>query len=114
MVTYTKLPEQFKNQWVEALRSGNYEQGRVYLYNKSYSGPATYCCLGVACSILGQKIPSDHFILGSSNPFFKYRSEFGLIPAELADDSITQIQLSKFNDRGATFNQIADWIENNL
>lgn len=38
---------EIKAQWVAALRSGDYKQGRSEL--KSYTG--YYCCLGVACDL---------------------------------------------------------------
>jgi hypothetical protein len=37
--------------WVDALRSGEYEQGKNYLL--SPDGKQRYCCLGVACEISG-------------------------------------------------------------
>lgn len=43
-----KLPEDFKKKWVDALRSGEFEQ----CHGKLHDGIG-YCCLGVACKILG-------------------------------------------------------------
>ena len=40
--------------WVEALRSGKYQQGREWLHNSS-----RYCCLGVACDISDQGVWND-------------------------------------------------------
>lgn len=41
-----------KRLWVEALRSGKYAQGTEVLRSKD----GKYCCLGVACVVLGRKI----------------------------------------------------------
>lgn len=38
-------------EWVNALRSGKYKQGRSYLRNNADE----YCCLGVACDIYDPK-----------------------------------------------------------
>lgn len=47
MTKTTKIEPEFKKKWLEALRSGKYEQGRLFLKNLS----GKYCCLGVACDI---------------------------------------------------------------
>lgn len=39
-----------RRKWLEALRSGDYQQGRQVLHNREAN---TYCCLGVACHIAG-------------------------------------------------------------
>jgi hypothetical protein len=44
-----KLPKEFTEKWLKALKSGKYEQGTEQLV----TGDNKYCCLGVACSILG-------------------------------------------------------------
>lgn len=38
--------------WLEALWSGDYEQGRGALMQQWLGGTFSYCCLGVACKIL--------------------------------------------------------------
>jgi hypothetical protein len=45
-------PEQleFRKRWVEALRSGNWKQGKYCL--RSVDG--SFCCLGVAAELLGR------------------------------------------------------------
>jgi len=42
---------EIKKQWVDALRSGKYKQGRDYLRNKRDE----FCCLGVLCDLYAQK-----------------------------------------------------------
>jgi len=37
--------------WVEALRSGEYRQGKGYLNRKNKRGQSLFCCLGVACEV---------------------------------------------------------------
>ena len=48
-----KLPADFKKQWLDALRSGKYQQTDGYLH----SGDG-FCCLGVACDIQSSSAPT--------------------------------------------------------
>lgn len=54
-----KLPKKFKNQWVKALRSGDYVQGHRTLAVKTGLNEAdptyAHCCIGVACRVVGIK-----------------------------------------------------------
>lgn len=40
-----------KTQWLEALRSGEYQQGRGELATMDANGKKTHCCLGVLCEL---------------------------------------------------------------
>lgn len=40
-----------KARWLEALRSGKYEQGAEVLAKGRYPNPVEYCCLGVHCYV---------------------------------------------------------------
>jgi hypothetical protein len=40
----------YRRQWIAALRSGKYDQYKGLLSNESYTA---FCCLGVACEVLG-------------------------------------------------------------
>lgn len=102
--------------WVEALRSGEFEQARCVLREKD-----RFCCLGVACELYrretgqGEWDDESHF-LGDAHTlpytvrdWLGLRSEVGGYSAvtpsgekNLADDH---------NDKGETFAQIADLIE---
>ena len=37
--------------WIEALRSGNYKQGRLRLHTVVRDNESRFCCLGVACDL---------------------------------------------------------------
>lgn len=112
-----KLPPDYKAKWIEALRSGRYAQGKNYLRVKD-----TYCCLGVLCDITGTEWKpmdgSDCYgskgWTGIPNPYECYPKE--IIPAMQQDvkDESLQWLLSRMNDDGKSFNEIADWIEENL
>lgn len=94
---------------VKALRSGEYEQAHGVLRLRD-----AFCCLGVACDIsgVGEWDVSDHYVTESARGY-------ALLPSEVIDwlgwnsDSglYRGSSLSRDNDMGATFNQIADNIE---
>jgi hypothetical protein len=126
--------------WVEALRSGEYEQGTGRLKTRDGS----YCCLGVACDISGLVTESSrvpYLIHEDRRPFptFEFtdasgdtqREEYGL-PVVVAewlgledsdvplaereaewdgDDDTTIYAASANDDLGWSFEQIADAIE---
>ena len=45
-----------KKQWVEALRSGKYEQG-IGVLRRHNDGEDQYCCLGVLCDLYTKAFP---------------------------------------------------------
>jgi len=113
-LSYSKLNPEFKKKWVEALRSGEYIQGISQLHYTDFKDENEidiidkYCCLGVACRVLGY---TDKQILEYGN----IPKSFELVPSELKKDGGTQATLVMMNDEeGKSFNEIADWIEKHL
>lgn len=49
---FEHLDAKVKSDWIEALRSGEYEQMRGALMNENYPNTPTYCCLGVLCDVV--------------------------------------------------------------
>ena len=45
------MKAELKTKWIEALRSGKYNQGRRALVTNQGS----YCCLGVLCDVMGKE-----------------------------------------------------------
>lgn len=93
-------PKQQK--WVDALRSGKYPQTYGYLHDEH-----GYCCLGVADEVLGLKTENKTCLEGTFQ-------EIGLnchSGSFILDN--TRCYLTDVNDDGATFEQIADFIEAN-
>lgn len=98
--------------WVKALRSGKYLQGKERLQNGD-----TYCCLGVLCAIAPKGlafIESDNTILGHTllNQC-KVLKWAGLKSGKgyYKDGSYS---LVGDNDRGKSFEKIANIIEQNI
>lgn len=119
------LTKEQKAQWVKALRSGEYVQGKDYLKRVDTDGITKHCCLGVLCDVLGMPnrvtptgitvflrnrestIP-EHILgtlTGTSVGSFK-----SLNMPELYGLSC----LTEVNDKGYSFNSIADHIEQHL
>ena len=103
-----------KEKWIAALRSGKYKQTTGRLMRGD-----GYCCLGVLCQIaVDEKAVDVHEAFG---PDLRWSVGYPL-PKVIAwagqDPNITTYagwSLSDWNDkRGATFEQIADMIEQHM
>jgi hypothetical protein len=96
-MTGKKMDAELKAKWVKALRSGEYKQ--AYRSLKEGDG---YCCLGVLCAIQGIEVAT---LPQTDVP---EPSNIGGL------DLLQGRKLAKKNDDGATFSEIADYIEANL
>jgi len=99
--------------WVEALRSGEYEQGKDCLSNGD-----EFCCLGVACDLYSKYNKPILFIL--ENGVKSYDGDTVFLPFVVQDwlglKSHSGVfsnanSLAQMNDGGLTFKEIADMIE---
>lgn len=109
------INEKLKKKWVDALRSGKYEQGRGELR----STDDTYCCLGVLCDVIDPANWQRVYNEKRSVYHYYYGSALVSLPTSLSDEislSFTDRNtLMSMNDSGVkTFSEIADWIETNL
>ncbi len=95
----TKLPEPFRTDWINALKSGEYKQGKGALYVDGH-----FCCIGVGCSVKGASIED---LDGRS--YWPLNQDFSV---DLMQDE--QEALVCLNDtKKKTFPEIADYIEQN-
>lgn len=46
-------------QWIDALKSGTYQQGQGKLHATDIKGECMYCCLGVLCDLFMQQNPNE-------------------------------------------------------
>lgn len=110
-----------KQLWVDALRSGQYEQGQEYLHVGG-----EYCCLGVLCDIYSKETNRGGWerTLHEGREY-EFLSETSVLPydvmvwAGISPDNNTVYlfdagELSALNDDGVSFAKIADIIEANL
>lgn len=139
-----KMNPEIKQKWVNALRSGEYEQGD----GKLYSGKG-YCCLGVLCDLYSKEnnlkwefrgddviktedeiVPSqlqkcDYFYFDDESEFLPNSvqewAELSVnnpqVKVELEDDEDELHyfdEIANLNDHGYSFTQLANIIEEQL
>ena len=114
--------------WVNALRSGDFKQGRTALRRSvsiSSRHEHEYCCLGVACEVYRglSDDGDDKWVGDTSDDNFWFQGNSAFMPQIVrqwlgigrADWGDLEGQLIAMNDQhGKNFNQIADKIEAEL
>lgn len=116
----TKLDPKFKEKWIAALRSGEYQQAKGKLFDG-----IGYCCLGVACVINGVPLPRDSsetipigtmgvpaILTGQGNGHVK--TNYNPLVNKLATMNDGTREDSNPDGKQYSFNEIADYIEKNL
>lgn len=124
---------EIKTLWINALLSGEYRQGRKTLRHET-DGAVRHCCLGVLCEIAEQAgvVYSEPLLIGDDDT---PRTQFvatgdpedrqsGILPdavqewAGVANSNgsfwssvYRQGSLTDLNDTGASFKEIAEYIE---
>lgn len=130
------LNKKLMQEWVDALRSGRYEQGHKVLSNRD----GEFCCLGVLCDIQGMShpptavMPPLEAVQALGKGWIKLPEGMGwsqgLGSVEVRKDTVVslfpekaepiglkekrspdRIGVQHLNDRGFTFAQIADCLE---
>jgi hypothetical protein len=112
---------EIKRRWIEALRSGEYEQG-TYSLRSMKGDKVTYCCLGVLCDLYAKEKGTKWYML--SNEYFTFMSLRSELPqkvmkwagikrydGEFSYKNGKDTSLMGLNDDGKSFKQIADVIE---
>lgn len=104
--------KELRKKWVEALRSGEYKQGRICLCNNN-----RYCCLGVLCDVAG----ADFIVYQHSSGVRQYEGFCSQLSTRLMERVGLSTPFGSFgyrkslielNDRDKkTFKEIADIIE---
>lgn len=103
------MNKDIKEDWLEALRSGEYEQGYAWLEQDGMQ-----CCLGVLCDImdLGWKEVTFNNVALREYNFKPEGSSLTTFYGEGTGLTFQQADtLMRMNDQGFTFEEIADWIE---
>ena len=110
------MNEQVKEKWLSALRSGDYKQTKSCLHKGD-----GFCCLGVLCDLYGKE-HNVEWKLVDAGIYYEFQDKKAILPlsviewAGVEDDNpeICETPLSRLNDNGSTFNEIADLIEKHL
>lgn len=120
------MNQEIKDQWIAALRSGEYKQTRGNLYRCG-----RYCCLGVLCDLAEKagvveiRQVNGHVAYGTNDEFAYALDSTDVLPksvqawAGLDDENPapegSDYALSEYNDSlGRDFNDIADLIEQGM
>lgn len=120
----TKTQIQRMRKWIKALRSGKYAQAR-----RTLATGGGFCCLGVACEVYkesGNAINEEKISLQTFDGVMvctRYEESHSVLPAKVQEwygmatcDGVLpegQSLLNK-NDKGKSFAEIADLMEQNL
>jgi hypothetical protein len=105
------MKKEHADEWIKALRSGKYKQGKGYLYNAAYN---KWCCLGVLNDLHGGRLGNG--TIGT------LRLDNGIIKSDTGFICSLNARLVDLNDKGYTdtdgftkdslnFDEIADIIQ---
>ena len=114
-----KMDPELKAKWLEALRSGKYRQAVGALRRNADSGDS-FCCLGVLCDVLDPNDWTEEDITYSwgLNSYGKDERQGAVLPTPVTEQyHISRNRmwdLTGLNDKGKSFSEIADWIEDHL
>jgi hypothetical protein len=107
-----KMAPEWKQKWIEALRSGKYEQGESRLR----SVEDCYCCLGVLCDL----VDPNGWLPATGGTCYDHISQYAsgyptgnVYNAAELDPQVAGV-LANMNDTGKSFEEIASYIERHL
>ena len=109
------MDRRIKDEWIKALRSGKYQQCQRAL--RKFPG-THYCCIGVLADIYSKEV-GEEWYENKAHGYFTFHDDSGNLSRYILDwadiDSNIERKLIKLNDdQGFSFDQIADWIEENI
>jgi hypothetical protein len=107
--------EEVKQQWITALRSGNYPKGR----GKLRGVDGTFCCMGVLCDLYDSTrwlVIDGYNVMHYERP--NNHPSTHIAPPEIERwaglHTINQSVLGVLNDASDDFDSVIVWIESNL
>jgi len=132
-LSFKKMNPQVKKLWLEALRCGEYSQGKGVLHRDLGGILDEFCCLGVLCKLAhvakivtkvrdrktGSYLYGGHYTILPMEVLIwsGVRTAGGRLPklvTSLGSRQFNKHSLLGLNDQGATFLEIADVIEEQL
>ena len=100
-----------KQKWIKALRSGEYVQGKKTMVRQTKDGHDEFCCLGVLADLMGAEFDGPASWCGPLRRFTidgkQFAKDSWLPEVCFSGQSV----LASMNDDGASFDEIADWIQ---
>ena len=106
-----------KQKWIDALRSGEYKQGYGQLCQPN---TVRFCCLGVLCELAIKDGLDVEKRKGETKTF--YDGDIAILPRKVMDWAglenldplVNGVRVSRLNDAGSTFPELANLIEKEL
>lgn len=115
------LAEDAKVEWIKALRSNNYLQGKYHLKQWNKDSSCSYCCLGVLCDVYEKNYIADGEKGWKTTgcEIFEFGGNHNSPPDYVKDfihlDPATLEHLIHMNDKdNKNFLEISDWLEHNF
>ena len=124
-----KMKPEIKEMWIEALLSGDYQQGQHYLCQDNDDGSKSWCCLGVLTDLAmknGVDIDMERYSHDSNVYTFDNQSETVPLSVKdwagletgsgaytcpnIDDEDELDYSLAQDNDSGLTFEELVDVI----
>ena len=102
------MKAEYKKLWIEALRSGQYQQGQCELR----SADDSRCCLGVLCDV----VDSSKWIYNERHERYEWGDYSCTVPHEVCnvtgfDNESGSVYYRMNDDERKSFAEIADYIE---
>ena len=110
--------------WLDALRSGQYSQGKGFLKRGEEGGPAKHCCFGVLAELCSDRNVGPRFertetgvsayvssTTGFDNSSIPDAVHLELVGMHKTDNGKTAGEFMYWNDEGMPFEIIADRLE---
>ena len=128
------MKKSIANKWVEALRSGKYQQakGKLVVFDEEHEKAVGFCCLGVLGAVCGIELTdlerrgslrdtrreqcglSDAYGAPYNDEMEPLKIVLSVKDEETGEKVKTEFRdLAEANDNGASFETIATWIEKN-
>lgn len=127
--SYPKMNPTVKQKWIDALRSGNFQQTVMRLKGRDgFSNNIKYCCWGVLTELYHQETGngcwdkdtslSMSFVDGNESdscvPTKSVYAWAGVDSSRTDNTSVIGTLVGMNDNKRNNFNEIADWIEENL
>lgn len=115
------MKQEIKDKWVGALRSGEYQQGKGALQRDG-----KFCCLGILSDLYAKENNVEWKDYRDGSDYKCFLGSMGILPfqvvqwagLESVNPCVSSIHrsepISRINDRGVSFTEIADLIEKNF
>lgn len=116
------MNSQIKQKWIDALKSGEYQQTSEFLRTEQ-----GYCCLGVLCDLYVKEKNNDKVQWKQFNDYYDILLEDSVLPNEVkewaglfdtdvfyTDEDGERVYLAHLNDSGSDFELLAQIIEENI